>query len=629
MTPAELHSQSIADVHSSVPVKYRSSWRRLLAFVGPAYLVSVGYMDPGNWATDIEAGSRFGYNLIWVIFMSNMMAILLQTLSARLGIVTGKDLARACRAEYNKELGVFLWVLAEIAIAATDLAEILGTIIGLNLLFGLPLIWGCLVTAFDTLLLIAIQKFGMRKLEAVIVMLVGTIGFCFLIEIFLAKPEWGGIARGFVPAINGDSLYIAIGILGATVMPHNLYLHSALVQSRQIEKGVISKAQACKFNLVDSAVALNGAFFVNAAILVMAAADFHRNGIMVTEIQQAHSMLNSVLGNAIGPAAFAIALLAAGQSSTITGTIAGQVVMEGFLNIRLKPWIRRLVTRMIALIPAIIVIMLMGDSGSYKLLILSQVVLSLQLPFAVVPLLHITSDRMNMGVFANKKWVWVLGWITAAVIIGLNGNLVFGQLSAWIALGGTTGLLTWILGIPIIVICTLVLAWITISPWLKARKSWIPKPTTLDKISVAAPDKDLFANIGVALDNSAIDELAISRAMSLAKIHRAELTLIHITDSPAVQVYGEEMIDEHAREDMAYIFEVAAILRQQGYKVKPILASGKPAAEIVKISKAEGIDLLILGSHGHKFFGDMFFGETASTVRHNLDIPTLVVKAKK
>jgi manganese transport protein len=627
--PRDSEHGSLSDVHSSVPVKYKSAWRRLLAFLGPAYLVSVGYMDPGNWATDIEGGARFGYTLLWVLLMSNLMALLLQMLSARLGIVTGKDLAQACRAEYNKTVRYYLWILAEIAIAATDLAEVLGTIIGLNLLFGLPMIWGCLVTAFDTLLLIAIQRFGIRKLEAFIVMLVGTIGLCFLIEIFLAKPEWGGIASGFIPTLDRNSLYIAIGMLGATVMPHNLYLHSALVQSRQIEKGIISKAQAIKFNLVDSAVALNAAFFVNAAILVMAAADFYRNGIVVTEIQQAHSLLNTVLGTAIGPATFAIALLAAGQSSTITGTIAGQVVMEGFLHIRLKPWIRRLVTRMIALTPAVAVIAYSGESGSYRLLILSQVVLSLQLPFAIIPLLNFTSDRFKMGAFVNRSWVFILGWITAVIIIALNANLIYGEVKGWISSGGWLAILTWAFGLPIIAASTIILAWITITHFTRRRKSWEPKPTTLDKIAIAEPDAEIFNRIGVALDNSEIDEYVISKAMSLARTHKAELALIHVTDSPGVQVFGEETGDEHARDDVNYIYEIGAILRQKGFKAKEILSAGRPVSEIIRISRQEKIDLLLMGSHGHRFFGDMFFGETVSNVRHNLDIPIMVVNPEK
>ncbi len=623
------HHESMAETHSSVSVKYTSSWRRLWAFIGPAYLISVGYMDPGNWATDIEAGSRFGYTLIWVLLMSNMMAVLLQTLAARLGIVTGKDLAQACRAEYGKRLSIFQWMLAEVAIAACDLAEALGTIFGLNLLFGLPLLWGCVVTAFDTLLLLAIQRFGIRKLEALIIMMISTIGFCFFIEVFLAKPEWGGILSGVMPNISKESLYIAIGIIGATVMPHNLYLHSSLVQSRQIEKGVISKAQACKYNFVDSVVALNGAFLVNCAILVMAAADFFRNGIIVTEIQQAHSILDTVLGGSIGPLVFAIALLAAGQSSTITGTMAGQVVMEGFVDLRIKPWIRRLITRLIALTPAVIVIALTGQSGSYSLLIWSQVILSLQLPFAIIPLLHFTSDRMKMGAFANKHWVLILGWLTAAIIVILNAGLLYSQISQWLSGSETTRLLTWTIAIPIIIICAAVLVWLAVIPYVRGRKSWVAKPTTLDRIAVVAPDKEIFTNIGVALDNSPIDELVISRAMSLAKTHKAELTLIHVSDSIGVQVYGDDTRDEHARADSEYIFEVVAILRQEGYNAKAVLRIGKPSPEIIKAAREEKIDLLIMGSHGHKFFGDMFFGETSSTVRHNLDIPTLVVKPKK
>ena len=625
----ESHDKSFGDVHSSVRVKYRSAWRRLFAFAGPAYLISVGYMDPGNWATDIEGGARFGYSLIWVLLMSNIMAVILQTLATRLGIVTGKDLAQACRSEYSKGVDYFLWVLAEIAIAATDLAEALGTIIGLNLLFGLPLLWGCAITAFDTFLLLAIQRFGIRKMEALIVMLVGTIGFCLLLEVFLAKPEWGGIVRGFVPHIGSESLYIAIGMLGATVMPHNLYLHSALVQSRHIDKGIISKAEALKYNFIDSVLALNAAFIVNAAILIMSAANFFAHGIVVTEIQQAHGLLDTVLGSNIAPIAFALALLAAGQSSTITGTLAGQVVMEGFLNLQIKPWVRRLVTRLIALTPAVIVIALMGESGSYQLLIWSQIVLSLQLPFAIIPLLHFTSDRMKMGAFANKPTILFLAWLTAAVIIALNANLVYQETLNLLQGGGLLSLLVWIIGVPIIIGCAAMLVWILVAPWVRGRRSWVAKPTVLDKIAVAAPASDPITHIGVALDNSEIDELVISRAMSLAKIHKAKITLIHVTDSPGVQVYGEQVYDEHARDDVNYIDEIAAILRQQGYRAKSILKAGRPSAEIIKAAQDEKIDLLLMGSHGHRFIGDMLFGETVAAVRHNLAIPIMVVKPQK
>ena len=618
--------KSFGDVHSSVTVRYQSAWRRLFAFIGPAYLVSVGYMDPGNWATDIEGGARFGYSLIWVLLMSNAMAVLLQTLATRLGIVTGKDLAQACRAEYSKGINLFLWALAEIAIAATDLAEALGTIIGLNLLFGLPLLWGCVITAFDTFLLLAIQRFGIRKMEAIIVMLISTIGLCMILEVFFARPEWGGIIRGFVPHINQQSLYIAIGIIGATVMPHNLYLHSALVQSRHIDKGIISKAQACRYNLIDSVVALNAAFVVNAAILIMAAGNFFTHGIVVTEIQQAHALLDSTLGATVAPIAFALALLAAGQSSTITGTMAGQVVMEGFIHLRIKPWVRRLVTRMIALTPAVIVIALLGESGSYQLLIWSQIILSLQLPFAIIPLLHFTSDRMKMGAFVNKPWVLFFAWVTAAIIIVLNGNLVYQELTNLLGQGGLISKLIWIVGVPVIIICTLVLIWIIVAPWIKGRKSWIAQPSVLDKIAITEPAADPITHIGVALDNSEIDEYVISRAMSLAKIHKAHITLIHVTDSPVTQVYGDDSSSEHARADYSYVDEVAAILKQQGYDARAMVRTGRPATEIVSAARQSRIDLLLMGSHGHRFISDMVFGETVANVRHDLDIPIMVVK---
>jgi manganese transport protein len=620
------HQKSFGELHSSVQVKYQSAWRRLFAFIGPAYLISVGYMDPGNWATDIEGGARFGYSLIWVLLMSNVMAVILQALAARLGIVTGKDLAQACRADYNKGINYFLWVLAEIAIAATDLAEALGTIIGLNLLFGLPLLWGCAVTAFDTFLLLAIQRFGIRKLEGLIIMLISTIGVCMILEVFFAKPEWGGIIRGLVPSIGKESLPIAIGIIGATVMPHNLYLHSALVQSRQIDKGIISKAQACKYNLIDSVVALNAAFIVNAAILIMAAGNFFAKGIVVTEIQQAHSILDSTLGTTVAPIAFAIALVAAGQSSTITGTMAGQVVMEGFLNLRIRPWVRRLVTRLIALTPAVIVISLLGDHGSYQLLIWSQIVLSLQLPFAIIPLLHFTSDKIKMGAFVNKSWVLVSAWATTAIIIALNGNLVYQELNNILNRGGILGKLVGFIGLPLIIVCTLILIWIIIAPWVKERKSWEAKPSVIDKISIAEPAADPFTHIGVALDNSEVDELVISRAMSLAKIHKAQITLIHVTESPGVQVFGENMSDEHTRNDIVFINEVAEILKQQGFKANPILRAGRADREIIKVVREQKIDLLLMGAHGHRLIGDMLFGETVTNVRHNLDIPIMVVK---
>src|SRR5690349_20668763 len=402
MVPADhagTDARSLAEVHSSVGTGQVSFWRRLFAFAGPAYLVSVGYMDPGNWATDLEGGARFGYQLLWVLVMSNAMAILLQTLSARLGIVSGRDLAQACRETYPRSVNIALWALCEIAIAACDLAEVLGAAIGLNLLFHIPLLAGVLITAADTLLLLWFQSFGIRTIEAFVLSLISVIGGCFLIEILWAKPSRIEMLAGLTPRLSRDSLYVAIGILGATVMPHNLYLHSALVQTRSIGHNDKARRAACRYNLIDSVVALNGALLVNAAILILAAAVFFKHGVVVTEIQQAHQLLIPLLGTGMAGVMFAVALLCSGQSSTLTGTLAGQIVMEGFLNIRLRPWMRRLITRAIAIIPAALTIYTAGEQSTFGLLLLSQVILSMQLPFAIVPLIHFTSDRAQMGAF--------------------------------------------------------------------------------------------------------------------------------------------------------------------------------------------------------------------------------------
>ncbi|MBI1956139.1 MAG: Nramp family divalent metal transporter [Acidobacteria bacterium] len=424
---------SLPEVFSSVGIPEGGSWfRKLFAFAGPAYLVSVGYMDPGNWATDIEGGARFGYQLVWVLLLSNWMAILLQTLASRLGLFAGRDLAQACRDYYSRPVALLLWILCEIAIVACDLAEVLGSAIGLNLLFGIPLMAAVVITAADVLLLLALQKHGIRKMEAFIVSLVFLVGLCYVVEIFLAKPEWGQIASAtFHPSLAGGSLYVAIGILGATVMPHNLYLHSALVQSRRVSRTESELRSAAKYNLIDSALALNLAFFVNAAILIMSAAVFYRNGVLVTEISQAHSTLAPLVGTTLTSTLFAIALLCAGQSSTITGTLAGQIVMEGFLRIRIRPWLRRLITRSLAIIPAVIVIAIKGEQGTYQLLILSQVILSFQLPFAIVPLVQFTSSREKMGRFANPAWLQGIAWLVAGFIISLNLWLLVQTFSAY------------------------------------------------------------------------------------------------------------------------------------------------------------------------------------------------------
>jgi manganese transport protein len=428
---------SLAEVYRTVPVAPTGWWRKVFAFAGPGYLVAVGYMDPGNWATDLAGGAMFGYTLLSVVLLSNLMAILLQGLSAKLGIATGRDLAQACRDHYGPKTNFFLWILCEIAIAACDLAEVIGAAIALNLLFHIPLAWGVAITALDVLFVLYLQNKGFRLLEALVIALVVTVGACFLFEIILSKPDMGGVIRGFFPSPevlkNPAMLYIAIGILGATVMPHNLYLHSSIVQTRKYEETTAGKKEAFKFAFLDSTIALSFALFINAAILIVAAATFHRSGrTEVAEIQDAYQLLTPLLG-AGASTVFALALLASGLNSTLTGTLAGQIVMEGFLNIRLRPWLRRLITRGIAIVPAAIVAILYGEHGTAKLLILSQVILSLQLSFAVFPLVWFTSDRAKMGEFVNPMWVKALAYTVAIIIATLNAWLLYQTIRGWMA----------------------------------------------------------------------------------------------------------------------------------------------------------------------------------------------------
>ena len=628
--------RSLEEVHGtvSIPPASRNPLKRLFAFLGPAYLVSVGYMDPGNWATDLEGGARFGYALIWVLLMSNMMAVLLQTLAARLGVVTGHDLAQACRQEYSPKVNAVLWLLAEVAIAATDLAEVLGTIIALKLLFGMPLLWGCLVTAFDTFLLLWLQKLGMRKMEAAILVLVATIGGCFLIEIVMAKPDFVGIVHGFRPSLPEGSLFVAIGILGATVMPHNLYLHSALVQSRRIGPDMASKATACRYNLFDTALALNAAFFVNAAILVLSAAVFYRNGVEVTSIEEAYKLLPSFL-RSFAPILFGIALLCAGQSSTLTGTLAGQIVMEGYLHLRIAPWLRRLVTRLLALIPAVLVISLVGDASTQKLLILSQVILSLQLSFAVIPLIHFTSNKKNMGSFATPWWGQGLAWLTALVIVSLNGKLVLDQVSGWVeaveATGASLGPIP--LWLPVMVLLYAVvaavatlLAWVTIKPWVRPAPAWTAAPSVqLDWADTLRPRK--VNTIAVALEHNPSDGEILNRALSLANVGTSKLVLLHVVDTPMTQIYGDETDDRETDADRRYLEEVSETLLKLGYHAVPVLLHGTDRAGlIVSYLKREPADLLVVGSHGHGMVRDLLLGQTVDKVRHGLDIPMLIAR---
>jgi manganese transport protein len=422
---------SLPEVHGSIAVPVGAGfWRKLFAFAGPGYLVAVGYMDPGNWATDLAGGARYGYTLLSVIMISNLMAILLQALAARLGIASGRDLAQACRDSYSTPVTYMLWVLCEIAIAACDLAEVIGAAIALNLLFGLPLIWGVSLTALDVLVVLFLQHRGFRYVEALVVALIILIAGSFAIEIFLSRPDLGAVAMGFVPRseiiFNGDMLYIAIGILGATVMPHNLYLHSSIVQTRKYADTSAGKREAIRFSTIDSSVALMSALFINAAILILAASVFHGKGHEnVADISDAYQLLSPLLNTTAASVLFAVALLCSGQNATLTGTLAGQIVMEGFINLRLRPWLRRLITRLIAIVPAIIVVVLYGERGTGQLLILSQVILSLQLPFAVFPLVAFTSDRHKMGEFVSPAWVKALAWAVAVIIGALNVYLLY------------------------------------------------------------------------------------------------------------------------------------------------------------------------------------------------------------
>jgi len=609
-------------------------WRRWFAVAGPAIMVSVGYMDPGNWATDLAGGSRYNYLLIWVLLMSNMMAILLQSLAARLGIASRRDLAQACRETYPGWVNIPLYVLAEVAITATDLAEVIGSAIALQLLLGLPLIYGVIITGLDVLLLLALSRFGIRRLEAVVFSLVGLIGMGFIVEIVLARPEWGGILRGFVPTIpDGTALYIAIGILGATVMPHNLYLHSSLVQTRRVGRSPKELWRAIRWNNIDSAVALNLAFLVNAAILIMAAAVFYRNGHHdVAEIQDAHRLLEPILGAAIAPIAFAVALLASGQSSTITGTLAGQIVMEGYLNVRIRPWLRRLITRLLAIVPAICVIVYFGERSTGGLLVLSQVVLSLQLPFAIIPLIHFTADRRRMGEFAVGRLIQVAGWSIAAIIVVLNLKLVIDEVSAWYLTAGTGAWKMQLLLIPVGVASTFLLIYVTFRPLL-ARFRWMkPKELTAERMhrtpvthDVVVPQATPYQRVAVGLDFGAGDQRLLAEAMRFLGPTTPDIVLLHVVESPVARAVGEQAADRETGEDRERLERYVQTLRESGFEADSRLGAGDPVKELVRLIAETEADLLILGAHGHRGVSDLVYGSTANALRHAVEIPVLLV----
>jgi manganese transport protein len=625
---------SLSEVHGTVEIVQTGHViRRILSVSGPAFLVAVGYMDPGNWATDIAAGSQFNYTLIWVLLMSNLMAVLLQSLSFRLGIVRQLDLAQANRAEYPRPVNLALYVLGEIAITATDLAEVLGSAIALQLLFGLPLVWGVLLTATDTFALLFLTQFGIRKMEAVILGLITIIGGGLLLEILFSKPDWGGVVRGFVPNLpNTTALYIAIGMLGATVMPHNLYLHSSLVQTRKIGPTPAAKRQAIRLNTVESVLALNMAFLVNAAILIASASAFFRAGHReVAEIQEAHRLLEPILGTAIAPIAFAVALLAAGQSSTITGTLAGQIVMEGYLNIRIPPWIRRLITRLLAIIPALIVILKFGENSTGGLLVLSQVVLSLQLPFAVIPLIHFVSHRGQMGEFAIGRVVKGLAWIIAGIIVALNVKLVVDVVGGW--LDGTTALWPKLTVLPVAGAVVLLMGYIVAKPWLPRLLARAPAaevgihvpvaPTVpaLSREEIAMP----YRRVAVALDFSGRQPETLRETLRILGRERPRLALLHVVESATARFLGPDAADLESQRDQERLARLADELKGLGFEVETHIGTGKVVPELSRLINEFAADLVVVSAHGHRFFSDLLFGSTVDRLRHRIKATVLVV----
>jgi manganese transport protein len=626
MAPEENDYPSLSEVHQSVDTTSlkRTGFRKILAFFGPAYLVSVGYMDPGNWATDLAGGSQFGYQLIWVLLMSNLMALLLQSLSARLGIVRGRDLAQANRETYPKYINYALYGLAEIAIAATDLAEILGMAIGIQLLTGLPLIWGVSITVLDTFLFLLLQRLGMRKMEAFIIALVMVIGLSFLIEIILAKPDLGEVVKGFAPSIPNDTaLYIAIGIIGATVMPHNLYLHSALVQTRKIKRDDAGIKKALKLNFIDSAIALNLAFFVNAAILVLAATVFFKTGRTdVAEIKQAHELLAPMLGSELAPILFAVALIASGQSSTITGTLAGQIVMEGYLKLRIAPWIRRLMTRLIAIIPAVIVILINGEKNIDSLLILSQVILSLQLGFAIIPLIHFTSDKKTMGKFVIKPFVIFLASLIAAVLVYLNISMVVGQSAAFFASSGSIIWKTVIILAGLFYVTLLLVA--IFYPLISKKKVVTPLQVHPEAVALQQIAIPVYNKIAVALDFSKNDLKLINHAIGQGNASTTYV-LIHVVESAATRLMEKDTDDLETRKDTEQLNIYVQQLKEKGFEAAGLLGFNDRAKEIVRLVKENSADMLVIGAHGHSGIKDLIYGQTIDAVRHELKIPVLVV----
>ncbi len=629
MIKKDLPYNSLSEVHNSIDTTVpKKGLRKIFSFLGPAYLISVGYMDPGNWATDIEGGSTYGYALIWVLLMSNLMALLLQGLSARLGIVRGRDLAQANRETYPKVINFILYLLAEVAIAACDLAEVLGMAIGIQLLTGLPLVWGVSITVLDTFLLLYLQKLGMRKMEAFIIALVGVIFVAFFIQIFMAAPEVGEIVKGFLPTFpdkinpkNETALFLAVGIIGATVMPHNLYLHSALVQSRKIDRTDFGIRQAIKFNRIDTTIALNLAFFVNAAILILAGTLFFGTEYAGTkEIQDAHELLPSFLGKS-APILFAVALIAAGQSSTVTGTLAGQIIMEGYLSLRINPLLRRLITRMVAIVPALIVILIYGEKEVGSLLVMSQVILSMQLGFAVIPLIYFVSDKKTMGKFAINNLTKITAGAIAAVLVYLNLRLlvekslvIFNNDTVWpkifliasaIFFGG-------------------ILIYITFFPLFKNKN--LHKSIAMHAAENQLPELVIptYNNIAIALDFSKDDHKILAYALGQGNPNSNYL-LIHVVESASANLWGENSNDNETAKDKEQLQHYVNQLQAKDLKVTAELGYKSRVKEIIRIVKEKKADLIVMGAHGHSGVKDIIYGETVNAVRHELKIPVLIV----
>ncbi len=622
-----MQEESLSEVHRSVQIpEGKNKWKKFFAFVGPAYLVSVGYMDPGNWATDIAGGSMFGYQLLWVLLMSNLMALLLQSLSARLGIVRGLDLAQASRKIYPSWVNIPLYVLAELAIAACDLAEIIGMAIGLQLLFGIPLLFGICITVFDTLLLLFLMNRGIKILERFIISLIFVIGVSFLMELFISQPNISEVVTGFIPTkLDGSALYIAIGIIGATVMPHNLYLHSSLVQTRSINKTYSGIKDALKYNFIDSTIALNLAFFVNASILILAATAFYKNGLFqVAEIQDAHRLLSDIFGN-LAPTLFAIALICAGQSSTITGTLAGQIVMEGYLNLRIRPWLRRLITRLIAVTPAFVTILYFGEEKLGALLILSQVVLSLQLGFAIIPLIHFTSDKKQMEKFVIKNWLKILAWISAIIIISLNIKLVYEYITDWIQTAESTWVIYYLV-LPIIAFFAFLLSYIILQPWISKNMRPLVLPHAgFNRFEINLPKQ--AERILIPIDFSSFDKIAINQALQIGG-NTATYILVHVVETVAARYSGKQSDDQETRTDKEELELFVTELKKNNFNTESIIGYGNPAKAIADIASTEQVDLIVMAAHGHRGIKDLLLGSTLDTLRHRVKIPVLIAREK-